>query len=208
MAKFIWRSSHVPIFSQMFAHIKKFWDSDLSRCSDFSNVPPIYECLNMSFLYFCSTFHNWSDPSAMSSTAPVEFDEGYNKQVIPLPVQLPRLFDYNSIHESRVTVEKLTELYQCMYSFIDGGDQNLVPTKVRAPNSPQLQFLQRRVRDCSDITSDVQVFVPNRQKISWSLSISGRGSRRSGSTRGTRSHRVKTTNIKFARHTYSVLIVK
>ena len=69
----------------------------------------------------------------MSTTAPVEFDEGYNKQVIPLPVQLPRLFDYNSIHESRVTVEKLTELYQCMYSFIDGGDQNLVPTKVRLP---------------------------------------------------------------------------
>ena len=69
----------------------------------------------------------------MSSTAPVEFDEGYNKQVIALPVQLPRLFDYNSIHESRVTVEKLSELYQCMYSFIDGGDQNIVPTKVRLP---------------------------------------------------------------------------
>ena len=69
----------------------------------------------------------------MSSTAPVEFDEGYNKQVIPLPVQLPRLFDYTSIHESRVTVEKLSELYQCMYSFIDGGDQNIVPTKVRLP---------------------------------------------------------------------------
>ena len=93
----------------------------------------LFEGKPFCFEYICSTFHNWSDPSTMSTTAPVEFDEGYNKQVIPLPVQLPRLFDYNSIHESRVTVEKLTELYQCMYSFIDGGDQNLVPTKVRLP---------------------------------------------------------------------------
>ena len=68
-----------------------------------------------------------------SVTTPVTFDEGYNKQVIDLPVKLPRLLNYNSLHESHVTMGKLRELYQVMYSFIDGGDQTIIPKTVKLP---------------------------------------------------------------------------
>ena len=69
----------------------------------------------------------------MSTTISVQFDESYNKQVIALPVELPKLFDHQSRHQSRVTVGKLTEMYKVMYSFLDGGDQNIVENTVRLP---------------------------------------------------------------------------
>ena len=69
----------------------------------------------------------------MGTTGPIEFDEGYNKHVIELPVLLPKLFDFNSVHAARVTVDKLSELYQTMYSFTDQGDPRMVPTKVKLP---------------------------------------------------------------------------
>ena len=65
--------------------------------------------------------------------APVVFDEGYNKKVIDLPVKFPSLFDFGLVHEARVTVAKLSDLYQVMYSFSQDGDQTIVPTKVRMP---------------------------------------------------------------------------
>ena len=76
--------------------------------------------------------HFWSEPK-MSTTQDVKFDEGYNQQVIDLPVIFPLLHNHNSFHEARVTVNKLTELYAVMYSFIDGGNQDLVGTTVKMP---------------------------------------------------------------------------
>ena len=67
------------------------------------------------------------------NTKPLEFKEGYNEPVIPLPVKLPRLFNYDAEHESYVTVIKLSQMYQTLYSFIDEGDQTLVPTPVSLP---------------------------------------------------------------------------
>ena len=69
----------------------------------------------------------------MSTTKEMEFKQGYNEQVIPSPVKLPRLFNYNAMHESYVTVKKLSQMYQVLYSFIDEGDQNLVPVPVAFP---------------------------------------------------------------------------
>ena len=37
------------------------------------------------------------------------------------------------MHQARVTIEKLSELYKVMYSFIDEGDQNIVDKKVKLP---------------------------------------------------------------------------
>ena len=79
------------------------------------------------------TYQYWSHPVLTSVTTPVKFDEGYNKHVLDLPVKLPRLFNYESVHESHVTVGKLRELYQVMYSLINGGDQNIVPNTIKLP---------------------------------------------------------------------------
>ena len=69
----------------------------------------------------------------MSTTHDVQFVEGYNQQVIDLPVKFPLLHDHKSFHEARVIVDKLAELYAVMYSFIDGGNQDIVETTVKMP---------------------------------------------------------------------------
>ena len=53
--------------------------------------------------------------------------------MISLPVQLPRLYDFNAVHQARVTINKLRELYQTMYAFVSEVDQRVVPTKVKLP---------------------------------------------------------------------------
>ena len=75
----------------------------------------------------------WSSPLFSSSTTTPQFDPGYNSHVIPNPVLLPKLHDFSKYHEAYVTVGKLQELYQVVFSFVDKGVQEMVPYPVVMP---------------------------------------------------------------------------
>ena len=74
------------------------------------------------FLVFAYRKHRfWSSPLFTSSTATPQFDPGYNSNIIPNPVLLPKLHDHSSYHEAYVTIGKLQEMYKVIFSYLDEG---------------------------------------------------------------------------------------
>ena len=68
-----------------------------------------------------------------SSTQSPEFDPTYYSQVIPASIRLPKLHNYASYHEAYVSVGKLQEMYQALFTYLDQGVQEMVPYPVLLP---------------------------------------------------------------------------